>query len=429
MNRDSNINVAVIGGGLAGLSAAAELSEQGIHVCVFEAAPQLGGRARSVEWKGLTLDNGQHILLGAYQKTLTLMQKVGLNAQQLLLRQTLNLHLHQAIHLKAWGLLPAPLNLLMGLLSCKGLSVLERFRAVLFFQHLKKKNFKLKEDIPLYQLLIQFKQSKRLIESLWEPLCLAALNTPIESASAQIYLNILKDSFNQKKTDSDLLLPRMDLSQLLAQPIADYVRTMGGELLLGHQVHLIESTERHFIVNETQFSHVILATAAFSATKILDRSYPNVNLVDLNQLRYQPIFTVYLQYPATVKLPNIMIGFTNKISQWVFDRGQLNGQSGLLAVIISAEGKHQNMTQDALANKIIAELKCAFPHLPAPDWYKVIAEKRATFACTANLKRPHQKTSIANLYLAGDYTEGDYPATIEGAIRNGISAARFVMES
>ena len=381
-NYPSITNVAVIGGGLAGLAAASALSTKGINVSIFEAAPQLGGRARSVNWKGITLDNGQHILLGAYNETLKLMQKVGLNVEQLLLRQSLNLNIHPTLHLKSCSWLPAPMHLLMGLLCCKGLSFADRFRAILFFCHLKKNQFTLEQDIPLKQLLIQFKQSEGLIKLLWEPLCLAALNTPIEIASAQIYLNVLKDSFDQKKTDSDLLLPRVDLSQLLIQPIANDIQTQG-----------------------------------------------DINLVAFKQLHYQPIYTVYLQYPNDVQLPDVMTGLTQSISQWVFDRGQLNGQSGLLAVIISAEGRHQQLTQEALAHEVIAELRRAFPFLPTPKWHKVIAEKRATFACTHNLKRPNQHTSIPHLYLAGDYTEGNYPATIEGAIRSGICAAQFILQS
>jgi predicted NAD/FAD-dependent oxidoreductase len=149
----------------------------------------------------------------------------------------------------------------------------------------------------------------------------------------------------------------------------------------------------------------------------------------VTKFTYEPIYTVYLQYPHDVKLPQVMIGLTQTMSQWVFDRGQLNGQKGLLAVIISAKGEHQKLTHEALANQVIAELKTAFPNLPSPKWHKVIAEKRATFACTTNLKRPQQKTTIQNLYLAGDYTEGNYPATIEGAIQSGLSAAQLILQS
>lgn len=425
----SNIKVAIIGGGLAGLAAASELSSHGIKVTVFEAAPQLGGRARSVHWQGLILDNGQHILLGAYHQTLRLMKKIGLDAEESLLRQSLNLNIHHAIHLKSYKSLPAPFNLLMGLLTCKGLNWSERYSAIRFFIQLKRINFKLDQDIPLNQLLNRFKQSNNLIKHLWEPLCLAALNTPINTASSQIYLNILKDSFDQKKTDSDLLLPRNDLSSLLAEPLADFIRAHQGEIKLNSHVKQLRKVNHDFSVNDSNFTHVILAVAPHRLAEMIE-PLGEIAATDLvNKFTYEPIYTVYLQYPRAVKLPQVMIGLTHTMSQWVFDRGQLNGQKGLLAVIISAKGEHQKLTQEALANEVIAELKTAFPNLPNPKWHKVIAEKRATFACTVNLKRPQQKTTIQNLYLAGDYTEGNYPATIEGAIHSGLSAAQLILQS
>ena len=425
----SNIKVAIIGGGLAGLAAASELSSHGIKATVFETAPQLGGRARSVHWKGLILDNGQHILLGAYHQTLQLMKKIGLNAEESLLRQSLNLNMHHAINLKSYKSLPAPFNLLMGLLSCKGLNWSERYSAIRFLIQLKQINFKLDEDIPLNELLKRFEQPNNLIRYLWEPLCLAALNTPITSASSQIYLNVLKDSFNQKKTDSDLLLPRNDLSSLLAEPLADFIRAHQGEIKLNSHVKQLEKINHDFSVNGSNFTHVILALAPFRLAEMTEPLGEIVATDLVTKFTYEPIYTVYLQYPHDVKLPQVMIGLTQTMSQWVFDRGQLNGQKGLLAVIISAKGEHQKLTHEALANQVIAELKTAFPNLPSPKWHKVIAEKRATFACTSNLKRPQQKTTIQNLYLAGDYTEGNYPATIEGAVQSGLSAAQLILQS
>ncbi len=128
-----------------------------------------------------------------------------------------------------------------------------------------------------------------------------------------------------------------------------------------------------------------------------------------------------------------MTGLTQGLGQWVFDRGQLYGQHGLLAIVISAEGEHQQLTQEALVKRIVDELCHAFPPLASnlnqPLWHKVITEKRATFACTTNLKRPAMHTELPRLYLAGDYIAGDYPATIEGAARSGSKAAEAVIQS
>jgi hydroxysqualene dehydroxylase len=421
--------VAIIGGGLAGLSAASKLAETGIDVTLFEAAPQLGGRARAVVWKGQRLDNGQHILLGAYQQTLKLMASVGVDETKVLLRVPLALNMHKSFNLKAKNL-PAPLHLLLGFLSAKGLSWPERFAAIRFFVWLKAIRFKLTQDKPLMDLLIQKKQPTRLIKWLWEPLCLAALNTPITTASAQTYLNVLRDSFNQNKNDSDLLLPKLDLSTIFSEPLVEHIKKNGGKIALNTAVSHIEQIANGFslnIVNKeaTKFSHVVIATSPHHVQPITSK----LDIARNVAFDYQPIYTVYIQYPSHIKLQHVMTGFTQGVAQWAFDRGQLCGQDGLIAVIVSAEGTHQKLSQQALGETIIEELKESFPDLPSPEWHKVIAEKRATFACVSGLKRPKQLTQIANLYLAGDYTEGDYPATIEGAIRSGLSAAQLVLQS
>ena len=124
-----------------------------------------------------------------------------------------------------------------------------------------------------------------------------------------------------------------------------------------------------------------------------------------------------------------MLGLVGGVSQWVFDRGTLCYQHGLMAVIISANGRHQQYTQDALALRVAQELRDAFPHLTKLLWHKVIAEKRATFSCNVNLPRPAHVTPYPRLYLAGDYTFADYPATIEGAVRSGVACADLVCNS
>jgi predicted NAD/FAD-dependent oxidoreductase len=149
----------------------------------------------------------------------------------------------------------------------------------------------------------------------------------------------------------------------------------------------------------------------------------------LDTWQYQPIYTVYLRYPAATRLTKPMVGLVGMVAQWVFDRGQICGQDGLLAVVVSAEGKHEAWSQAELAHHVAAEVAQAFPALPAPIWHKVIAEKRATFACMPGLDRPSNITADGTLWLAGDYTAGDYPATLEGAARSGVAAARGILNT
>lgn len=429
-----NTRVAIIGAGCAGLAAAAKLAEKNIPVTLFEAAPQLGGRARKVSYQGLEIDNGQHILLGAYQETLQLLKLVGVDFKRTLQRLPLSMHMQDAhmqtqLILKTCQYLPAPLHLLAGLVSAKGLFAKDKWLAIRMMALLHINRFKLNQDIDLHTLLARHKQSTNLIQNLWEPLCLAALNTPIKQASSQVFLNVLRDSFARKKTDSDMLLARVDLTSLIGDPISRYIQSNNGEVCHA-TIDKIAVTQHGYTLSSSMggrsFSHVVLAVAPHQLGKIA----PNALLDDalggiVQAFSYQPITTLYLQFPTDTRLPLAMQGMVNSISQWVFDRGQVCDQHGLIAVVVSAHGVHSGMTQAELAEAVIKEITLAFK-LQAPLWFKIITEKRATFSCDVGIKRPANTTVLPNLYLAGDYTEGDYPATIEGAVRSGVKCASLI---
>jgi len=421
--------VAIIGGGVAGLAAATALAAQGVSVCVFEANQQLGGRARSITYRDQTLDNGQHILLGAYHETLRLLRLVGVDTALRFKRLPLELIVkdllaNNTFALKVPAYLPAPLHLLVGLLCAKGIALCDKWHAVRLMIWMKHTRFSLGQDESLGDFLTRKQQSSAIIQYLWEPLCLAALNTPIQTASAQTFLNVLKDSFSKQKQDADILLPALDLTRLLSEPLAHFITSRQGQVLTGTTIKHLVQHQGHFQLSSDRqtwsFSHVILACGPHQL------GYLTINLPQISALpfRYEAITTVYLQYANHVRLPSAMIGSVHSVSQWIFDRGQITQQAGLIAVVISA---HQplKLSNDALSASISAELASLFPSIGSPKWCKVVTEKRATFASTANLVRPSHRTSYHNLYLAGDYTAGPYPATIEGAVRSGLQVAQL----
>ncbi|MBZ0105587.1 MAG: hydroxysqualene dehydroxylase HpnE [Sulfuricella denitrificans] len=422
--------VGIIGAGYAGIAAAVRLADGGIPVTLFEAGRVLGGRARGVDHQGIRLDNGQHMLLGAYRDTLEMMDRVGV--RDAMLRLPLSLSIPGRFALKTPAL-PAPFHLLLGLLNAQGLPFGERLSAIRFALRLRLMNFRLPQDISVACLLARHRQGGNISRLLWEPLCLAALNTPIDQASAQVFLNVLRDSFSHARSDSDMLLPRSDLSALLPDAAAKLIRGRNGEIRTGCRVHRIESTESGFDLHwpggSENFSHVICATAPQHALPLL-AGLPALAPAreSISSMSYQPIATIYLQYPEQVRLPQAMLGMSEGWAQWVFDRGWTHGTAGLLAVVISAEGRHQDVAPEQMAERVAEELTLAFG-LPQALWHKVIMEKRATFACTAGVARPDQKTGLKNFYLAGDYTAGDYPATIEGAVRSGVKCAGLVSGS
>jgi squalene-associated FAD-dependent desaturase len=425
------MNVAVIGGGYAGMAAAVTLAEKNVPVTVFEAGKTLGGRARRVEHRETALDNGLHILIGAYGETLRLMRQVGADPGRLLARLPLTWQVHQRF-LLVTPALPAPFHLLAGLAAARGAPLGERIAAARFMLRMRRRGYALDRDTTVAALLAEQGQGPVLTRLLWRPLCVSALNTPFEAASAQVFLNVLRDSLDAAREASDLLLPRTDLSRLFPEPAADYVRARGGTVLTGQRVTAIDPRNGSFTVcggeNEACFSHVVCAVGPYHAAAFLAGITALSEAAEaVGRFAYQPIYSVYLGYPGGTRLPAPMLGFDSALLQWAFDRGALAGQPGVIGAVISAEGPHQDLAQEELGRLVHQELQQQLGLLPEPLWCRVFAEKRATFACTPGLKRPEPRTPLRNFLLAGDYVASDYPGTLESAVRSGVVAARAVL--
>ena len=420
------------------MAAAVTLAARHIPVTVFESAKQLGGRARGLWHNDTQLDNGQHILLGCYHHTLNLIEQVGGNIDQDFLRLPLQLTLHKRFKLKA-ARLPPPFHLLAGLLTAHGLSVAQRLRATRFMLAMRNLNYTLPHDITALELLSAQHQDDTLISLLWQPICISALNTPLHKASAQVLLNVLKDSLAGSRSDSDMLLPRKDLSALFPNRAAEFIKSRGGKVITSCTiVGLVPDLNNIDLLtaqacpelgrrDSYRFSHVICATSPTAAARLLE-AIPQFTSIaqQIQAIPQQPIYTVYLQYPENIHLPHPILGLDRCVTQWLFDKGHISGQHGLIAAVISAEGIHQALEQELLAQNVAQELRQQLGIMEAPLWHKVIAEKRATFSCEVNLPRPAHTTPLPKVLLAGDYIKGDYPATLEGAVMSGILAAQTI---
>jgi len=414
------------------MAAAATLAAQNIAVTVYEAGKLPGGRARRVEYRNTALDNGLHILSGAYSETLRLIRTVNPQHTSALQRIPLAWHMHDEFSLNA-PRLPAPFHLLAALLGAHGAGFGERFAILRFLATLKRQKFRIATDCDVEQLLTWHRQSEFMRRVFWRPLCVAALNTPPALASARIFVNVLRDTMNASRAASDLIFSRVDLTALFPEPAAAYVQQHGGTIETGTRVAAITTDSDTFHVTsncgESAFSHVICALPPHQVGALISgfQALSGVAAM-IAKFEYQPIYSVWLQYAAATTLPAPMLGFADGPLHWLFDRGVLCGQSGLLGAVISAAGDHQNMSQDELGALAHAEITRRIGGLPALKWQRVIAEKRATFACTPELQRPACVTPLQNFYLAGDYTASDYPATIESAVRSGITCANHIAQ-
>ncbi|WP_024303617.1 hydroxysqualene dehydroxylase HpnE [Pseudogulbenkiania sp. MAI-1] len=415
----SRPRVAVIGAGWAGLAAAVELAGFA-ELTLFEAGREPGGRARRVREAELALDNGQHILIGAYRECLRLMARVGVDPDAVLLRQPMNWHRHGGLRLHCPPL-PAPLHVAWGLLAARGIGWRDKWRLSRALETLKRQGWRLAEDCTVADWLAVHDQSTALVGGFWRPLVLSALNTPLADASMQILANVLKDSLGAARADSDLLLPRHDLSALFPQPAWHWLAGQGAQLRAGCRVRDVAFADGAAWVDGERFDAAIVAVAPHHAGALLDDAALRQRL---QLLRYRPICTVYLRFGQSLRLPRVMTGFAGGTADWLFDREALSGERGLVAAVISAPDEAILALPPAqLVARVLDDLRRLQPTLPEPLWSRVLVERRATFAAVAGLARPGTRIGVQCGYLAGDWVDSPYPATLEAAVQSGVNAA------
>lgn len=416
--------VAVIGGGWAGCSAALTLAEAGVAVTLFEAARTLGGRARAVELEGIALDNGQHILLGAYAESLRLIERLHAARDAGLWRLPLTLQQPPDFGL-ACPRLPAPLNLLAGLLTARGLGLHEKIAAARWARRLLQGGA---PDTALTVAQLTGSQPARVNRLLWHPLCISALNTPPADASARVFGDVMRAAFGGRARDSDLLLPTRDLTALLPGPAAARIAARGGSVRTACRVHALDDVPAGIAVTTrdatTTFSHAIVATAPQHLAALLARLDGLDDIARATaDYRYQPIATGYVQYDAAFRLDHALHALADGPAQFVFDRGQSHGQAGLLAFVASAAADLDEHWLDAAEAQLRATAQPG-----TARWRRRIVEKQATYSCAPDLVRPPVRTAHPRIFLAGDYTAGPFPATLESAVRSGVQSSTALIE-
>ena len=425
--------IAIVGGGWAGMAAAVTLAGAGRAVTVFESARVLGGRARCVDLGERHLDNGQHILLGAYVQTLSLLRTVhGERAERELFdRRRLHLEEPGVFRLKTPPL-PAPWHLAAALLTARGLSRRERLATIAFVRRLKRGGYRCAAQLTVGALLAD--QPEAAVKLLWAPLCLAALNTPIDTASAQMFLNVLRAAFAAHARDSEMLIPRIDLTALFPAPAAAYVAARAGEVRTWSTVSALsvdaDGVNVASAARVERFAAVLVAVGPHQLDHLLGSATNDATSAALTSVAgfaYEPIYTTYLHYPRPLGVPLPMLKLHGDPGQWLFDRGQLGDAPGLAAVVISTDMPAARVEHGVLTQAIDAQLRRLIPDLPAPTWAQTIAERRATYACVAGLVRPAPGALQPRLHLAGDYTDAAFPATLEAATRSGVAAARQLL--
>ncbi len=451
----------MIGAGWAGLAAAVELTEAGRSVVLFDAAPQPGGRARALELTvgghRLRVDNGQHLLIGAYRDTLALIARIGGNASACLQRVPLRLASTDGLRLTA-ARLPAPWHLAGALLTARGLPWPQRWAIVRALAGLRVRGWQPPAGIDtVAQWLHATGQPQALADALWEPLCVGALNTPPQFACARTFCRVLRDSLGGAAGDADFLLPTGTLSEVLPDPALAWLRGHGADVRLRSACRRlqrarhgsgwrVEADGQSIPVDE-----VVVAVPPGNAARLLEGVAAPSSLAPLDAFAYESIATVWLVWESPVQLPPVIMlrerPESGQHGQWLFDRGlhpaaddgpdaAARPRLHVAGVVVSASGRRSRQAPqalaDAIARQVAAQIGCA-----APSGARAVVDPRATISCTPQRHRPgvdalalacaapgHPCTDIA---LAGDYVWHDYPATLEAAVRSGTAAARWLL--
>jgi squalene-associated FAD-dependent desaturase len=421
------MRIAVIGGGWAGLAAAVAATQAGHAVALFESARTLGGRARSLshtlpEGGELLLDNGQHILIGAYAQTLRLMRLVGVAPQEALLSMPLTLRFPDGggLALPSW---PAPLDAAWGILSARGWSGRDKAALLRCTLGWRRADFACAAQVTVADLCAPL--TVRVRDELIEPLCVSALNTPAARASGQVFLRVLHDALFTRGdggiSGSRLLLPKQDLGRLLPQAAASWLAHNGARLALGHRVQVLARGPAGWRVDGALFDGVVLACPPAEAARLAlqaDAGFSPWAQCAL-ALQHEPITTVYARGAQRLPLPMLALRSGPLApAQFVFDRSQLGGPQGLLAFVASASTGSRDTLQAAVVQQAAGLGWQVEPLL-------TIVEKRATFACTPGLLRPSLRMA-PGLLACGDYVDGPYPATLEGAVRSAREAVSLL---
>lgn len=456
--------IAIVGAGWAGLATAVAACQRGHQVSVFEASRQLGGRARRLvlPWpdalprppgptpNALVLDNGQHILIGGYSATLQLMQQVGVALPQVLQALPLTLRFPDGAGLacptwaRRW---PAPLDTLASMATAQGWQWSERWAFLSTATRWRLQGFRCASHLSVHALCAHLPQ--RVLRELIEPLCVAALNTPAERASASVFLRVLQDALlgtgHGPWRSADLLLPSADLGRLLPDAAQAWLTARGARLHLGARVTGLQAHANgrwglhvappHSCASETEpssYDDVVLACPPRLAVPWLQagpNTGPDAAAVQAwcsaaQGLAHEAIGTVYAWTPSAAgRLPCPMLALRCAPAQFVFDRSQLGGPPGVLAFVASAWQGSAQALEHAVLQQAQTELG-----LQGLRPLATVVEKHATFACTPGLLRPGMAVA-PGLWAAGDAIAGPYPATLEGAVRSGLQVVHALEEA
>jgi hydroxysqualene dehydroxylase len=441
--------VVIAGAGLSGLAAGVFLASRKLPVAIFEQRAYPGGRTYSFPdpQSGEAVDNGQHVLIAGYDGTMDMLDLIGTRNLVRVQRRPRFLFHHPDRGFRSLSLprLPAPLHLAWGIISSDLFAAGERLQLLRSGMSLLTSRPALEEKLSgktVAQWLESSHQSAESRRSLWEPLAIAIMNEHCATASASIFIRCLRKAFLDHWHASAFAIPTVGLSELFADPAVEFIRRNGGEVHCGLGVAGTIVTDGKVSAVEMEdgsrreAAGAILAVPSYRVRSVLPGQLSSEGFLrQVELLSQSPIVSVHLWFTADFMGSEDVVGVIGRRIQWIFNRRSIsptpdgisrNLAGGYISAVISAAHDFVGMSNDDLVSIALEDLQGMYgSSAGGPSASLVVREKRATFSSSPMTEplRPSPRTPVPNLFLAGDWTDTGYPATIEGAIISGRRAS------
>lgn len=430
--------VVIIGGGLAGLAAAAALAPRGFRVTLLESRNRLGGRASSFNdtATGQLVDTCQHVSMGCctnlshFCRTLQIDRLI--EPQPCLYFMTPDRQVSR-FQADRW---PAPLHLLRSFASAHYLTLGEKLRAAWGLIQLKR--HRTEDDPPFADWLAQHRQTQRIVDRFWGLVLVSALNETPDRIGLRYARKVFVDGFMKHPRGFEVEIPSVPLGRLYGDELTRWLADHDVELQLQRGVRHLqidggrvkdlamrqgEPLESDWYLSAVPFDRLV----DLLPTDLLEREPYFGNLRNLES---SPITSVHCWFDrSATDLPHIVL--MDSVGQWVFNRGEVAPGEWYLQVVVSAARQFRGLGHDEVERKVVDELRRLFPALADARLIRarVVTEHAATFSAVPGVDRwrPAQTSPIDNLFVAGDWTNTGWPATMEGAVRSGYLAAEALL--
>ncbi|HEX4565426.1 MAG TPA: hydroxysqualene dehydroxylase HpnE [Vicinamibacterales bacterium] len=441
--RSAEFDVAVVGGGVAGLAAATALAEAGKRVIVLEARGTLGGRATAFRDRvtGELVDNGQHVLFGCYHETFRFLRRVGAE-DRVAVQPSLEVPYLDAtgrrfvLRCPNW---PPPLHLLGGILGWDALSFADKLRALRVAPGLAGTASRADETPGTVSDFLDWRgQRGRIRTWLWEPLAVAALNQAPNEAAAAPFIRVLQLMFAGSRTGASIALPLRPLHEMYAQPAQRFIEARGGAVMLNALARVRIEGGRVSALDvrgePIAAAQVVAAVPWFALESLLtgEVSPMSDTIARATAMVSKPIVTVNLWYDRTV-MEDEFVGLPERQMQWVFDKRRVFGESAShLSLVASGADALVGQDNAALIDLAAREVADGIPGARSATLVRgtVVREKRATFSVAPGQpQRPGVETPVHGLLLAGDWIDTGLPGTIESAAIAGHRAATSALDN